>query len=65
MSKTITERRITYEYGPNGADYTGVFGGEYSWDQLESMIRDDRWGSSYTVIGREERTVVIGDWVRV
>jgi hypothetical protein len=64
--ETKIERSITYTYGPDGiAHFTGKFSGEYTWEQLEGFIREERWGSPYTVTERKERTVTYSDWVDV
>lgn len=60
--KTVIERRTEYVYGPGGNDFTGVFAGAYTWEQLEGFIKDDRWGSPYTVTSRQERTVTYTEW---
>ncbi len=63
MPQTLTFRRITYEYGPSPLRrYQGVFGGYYTWDELEARVRDERGGSPYTVVERLEREDTYGDW---
>lgn len=59
--REVTERRVTYQYGSK--PFQGVFAGAYTWPQLTEMIKDDRWGSPYEIILKEERTVTYGDWV--
>lgn len=61
MHKTV-ERRIEYTYGPSGNEFSNVFTGVYAWGQLENFIKEDRWGSPYTVTSRQEREVIYGDW---
>ena len=62
--KTVTERLITYQYGPDSmaVPFTNTVGGVYTWNQLISFIEDDRWGSGYEIISRKERTIIYGDW---
>lgn len=60
--KTVVERRIEYTYGPSENDYISAFAGEYTWERLEGFIKDDRWGSLYTVTSRQERTVTYTEW---
>lgn len=63
--ETKIERRIRYEYGPGTHTYDGVFSGFYTWEQLINDIEDDRWGSPYRIISKEERTVTYSDWKAV
>lgn len=62
--ETVTERLITYQYGPDSmaVPFTSTVGGVYTWEELISRIEDDRWGSGYEIISRKERTVTYGDW---
>lgn len=61
---THMERRIVFDYGPKGMDqpFRGEVHGFKTWDELEAEITDERWGSPYTVIQREERRVEFGVW---
>lgn len=60
---TWTERRVEYQYGPNGTRaYTGVYSGVYTWEELEDFIREERWGSPYEITKKQERTVTMTDW---
>lgn len=67
MTETVTERWITYEYGPEGMEEPFVSGraGRYTWKELIAQIEDDRWGSNYTITHRKERTVTYTDWEEV
>lgn len=62
--ETVTERWITYEYGPEGMKepFVSWFAGAYTWEELIAQIEDDRWGSGYRITSRKERTVTYGDW---
>lgn len=67
MTETKIERSITYEYGPAGMNppFQGKVGGFYSWDELIAHIEDDRWGSGYEIVARDEREITYGDWTAV
>lgn len=62
--ETVTERMITYEYGPEGMKqpFVSWVAGQYTWEELISQIEDDRWGGGYEVTSRKERTIIYGDW---
>lgn len=65
--ETVTERWITYEYGPNGGEkpFVSWVSGPYTWEELIAKIGDERWGSPYRITRRMERMVTYTDWEEV
>jgi hypothetical protein len=67
MTETKIQRSITYEYGPAGMNppFRSKVSGFYTWDELIEHIEDDRWGSGYEIVARDEREITYGDWTAV
>lgn len=67
VMSTQIERRIVYTYGPKGLlpPFQNAVSGFKTWEELEAKIRDDRWGSPFNIIERQERTITYGEWENV